>query len=107
LSHPGGGVSSSGTSTTTAWMPLIGVGAGEIDGTVTAVVMTAVAAATTYCGSAAAAALREGSLVTVAVLPVTRGALDERRLVGMDVSALSAFAGARGGTVGATLRARN
>jgi hypothetical protein len=43
------------------------------------------------------------SPVAVAALPVTRGALDERRLVGMDAFALSAFAGARGGTVGATL----
>jgi hypothetical protein len=66
--------------------------------------MTAVVVATTCCGSAVAAALREASLVAVAALPVTCGALDECRLVGMDVSALSAFAGARGGTVGATLR---
>jgi hypothetical protein len=38
-----------------------------------------------------------------AVLPVTRGALDERRLVEMDASTLSALVGARRGTVGATL----
>jgi hypothetical protein len=37
------------------------------------------------------------SLVAVVALPVIRGVLDERRLVGMDASALSAFAGARGG----------
>jgi hypothetical protein len=67
-------------------------------------VMTAVVAAATYCGSAAAAMLCGTWPVTVATLPVTRGALDERRLVGTDASALSAFAGARGGTVGATLR---
>jgi hypothetical protein len=70
-------------------------------------VMTAVVAATTSCGSAAAATLRGASLVTAVVLPVTRDALDERRLVGMDVSSLSALAGARGGTIGATLRTRN
>jgi hypothetical protein len=74
----------------------------------TAMVMTAVVAAATCCGSAAAATLRGALLVTVAVLPVTRGALDERRLVGMDASALSALVGARGGgMVGATLRTRN
>jgi hypothetical protein len=105
-SHPGGGVSSSGTSTTAAWPPLVGTGAGEIDGAVTAVVMAAIAAAATSCGSAAAATLCGASPVAVAALPVTRGTLYERRLVGTDVSALSAFAGARGGggTVGATLR---
>jgi hypothetical protein len=69
--------------------------------------MTAVVAATTYCGSATAATPHGASFVAVAALPVTRDALDERRLVGMDASALSAFAGARGGTVGATLRTRN
>jgi hypothetical protein len=41
--------------------------------------------------------------VAVTALLVTCGALDERRLVGTDASALSAFVGARGGTVGATL----
>jgi hypothetical protein len=69
--------------------------------------MAAVRAATTCCGSTAPATLRGPSLATVAALPVARGALDERRLVGMDASALSAFAGARWGTVGATLRSRN
>jgi hypothetical protein len=85
-------------------LPLIWAGAGEIDGVVTAVVMTAIVAATTCCGSAAAAALRGASLIAFTTLPVTHGALDERHLVGMHASALSAFAGARGGTVGATLR---
>jgi hypothetical protein len=37
------------------------------------------------------------SLVAVVALSVIRGVLDERRLVGMDASALSAFVGARGG----------
>jgi hypothetical protein len=68
-------------------------------------VKTAIVSAT-YCGSAAMATLRGASLVTGAILPATRGALDERRLVGMDASAPSALAGT-GGTVGATLRMRN
>jgi hypothetical protein len=68
-------------------------------------VVTTVVAAITYCGSAAVATLRGTSLVAAVVLPVTHSALDERRLVGMDASALSALAGARGGgTVGAILR---
>jgi hypothetical protein len=68
-------------------------------------VVTAVAAAVTCCGSVAAATLRGASLVATAILPVTRGALDECRLVGMDASALTALAGARGGgAVSATLR---
>jgi hypothetical protein len=71
----------------------------------TAMVVTTVVAAITYCGSAAVATLRGTSLVAAVVLPVTHSALDERRLVGMDASALSALAGARGGgTVGAILR---
>jgi hypothetical protein len=72
---------------------------------VTAVVVTAVVATATCCSSAATTTLCGAS--PVAALPVTRGALDERRLVGMDASALSAFASARGGAVGATLRTRN
>jgi hypothetical protein len=79
-----------------------GAGTGEIEGVVTAMVMTAVVAASTCYGSAAAATLRRASPAAVAALP-----LDERRLMGMDVSALSAFAGARGETVDATLRMRN
>jgi hypothetical protein len=63
---------------------------------VTAMVMTAVVAAAACCGAAAAATLRGALLVAVTVLLVTRGALDECRLVGMDASALSALAGARG-----------
>jgi hypothetical protein len=73
----------------------------------TAMVMTAVMAVATCCGCVVVATLRGASLVAAAALPVTSGALDERRLVGTDASALSAFAGARGGTVGATLRTRN
>jgi hypothetical protein len=46
---------------------------------------------------------RQHSLVAAA-LSGTRGALDERCLVGTDAFDLSALAGARAGTVGATLR---
>jgi hypothetical protein len=60
-------------------------------------VMAAVRAATTCCGSTAAATLSGPSLVAVAVLPAARGALDERRLVGMAASDLNTLAGARGG----------
>jgi hypothetical protein len=64
-----------------------------------------VVAAVTCCGPVAATTSRGASLVAAVVPPVARGALDERRLVGMDASALSVLAGARGvGTVGATLR---
>jgi hypothetical protein len=59
--------------------------------------MTAVVAATTCCGSVAAATLCGASLVAATVLPVTRGALYEHRLMGMDASDVSALAGARGG----------
>jgi hypothetical protein len=45
----------------------------------------------------------EPPLAAAAVLAPARGALDECRLVRMDASALSTLAGARGGTVGATL----
>jgi hypothetical protein len=69
--------------------------------------MNAVVVAAACCGYAATATLRGASPVAVAAPPVTRGALDERRLVGMDASALNAFAGARGGAVGATLRTLN
>jgi hypothetical protein len=51
--------------------------------------------------------LRRPSLVAFVALPSARGVDDERRLVGMNTSALSAFVGARGGAVGATLRMWN
>jgi hypothetical protein len=85
-------------------LPPAGAGTDKIDGAVTATVMTAVVAVDTCCGFVSAATLREASLVAAAVLPVTRGALDECRLVGTDASNLSALAGTRGETVGATLR---
>jgi hypothetical protein len=98
--HPGGGASSSGISTTVAWLPPAGAGAGvgKTDGVVIAGVMTAIVAVATCCGSAATATLRGGSLVIVVVPPVTLGALDERHLVGTDASDLSTLADARGGT---------
>jgi hypothetical protein len=55
-------------------------------------------------GPEASAAPCEAPLVVAASLAPARGALDERRLVGTDASALSTLAGASGGTVGATLR---
>jgi hypothetical protein len=61
-------------------------------------------AVTARYGSEAVAAPREPLLAAVAVLPAARDALDERHLVGMVASDLSTLAGARGGTVGATLR---
>jgi hypothetical protein len=51
----------------------------------------------------ATATLRGGSPV-IAALSVTHDTLDERRLVGTDAPDLRALAGARSGTVGATLR---
>jgi hypothetical protein len=60
-------------------------------------VMTAVMAVATCCGSVAVAALRGASLVVAAAPPVTRGPLDERRLIGLVVSDLSTLAAARGG----------
>jgi hypothetical protein len=58
------------------------------------------------CGSETSAAPREPSLTAAAALPGAHDALDERRLVGTAASDLSTLAGARGGTVGATLRTR-
>jgi hypothetical protein len=56
-------------------------------------------------GPVAPAALCEPPLVAAATIEAAREALDERRLVGTAVSVLSTLEGARGGTVGATLRA--
>jgi hypothetical protein len=70
----------------------------------TAVVMTAVVATATCCGSMAVAAPCGASLVAAAALPAARGALDERRLVGTAASDLSTLADVRGVTVGVTLR---
>jgi hypothetical protein len=57
-------------------------------------------------GSESSATPREPPLAAVAVLAAARDALNERRLVGTVVSVLSTMAGARGGTVGATMRTR-
>jgi hypothetical protein len=56
------------------------------------------------CGPTTAATPRESSLATVVVFAAARDALDKRRLVGTAASNLSTLAGARGGTVGATLQ---
>jgi hypothetical protein len=61
-------------------------------------------AATACCGSETLATPCEPSLAAVAVLSAARDAIDERRLVGTAASDLSTMAGARGVTVGATLR---
>jgi hypothetical protein len=58
--------------------------------------MAADRAATTCCGSTAAAVLRRPSLTAIAVLPTARGTLNERRLVGTAASDLNTLAGARG-----------
>jgi hypothetical protein len=92
-------------STTVARPPTVGAGA---SGTVIAAVAAAVAAAAaaaSCCDPLATAVPRGGSRVVVA-LRATRGALDKRRLVGTDASDLSALAGARAGTVDATLRTK-
>jgi hypothetical protein len=53
-------------------------------------------AITTCCDSEVATALRGPSLADVVVLPATRDALDELRLVGTAASDLNTLAGARG-----------
>jgi hypothetical protein len=151
-SHPGGGESSSGISTTTAREPPAGAGpryastrasvaassrrnaAAAASGRVSAVAgagwpSTTDAAGgascattttgacgsstgagcgargeTTVCDLEASAAPCELSPAAATALAPARGALDERRWVGMDPSALNTLAGARGGTVGTTLR---
>jgi hypothetical protein len=52
----------------------------------------------------ASAALCEPPLAADAALAAAHDALNERRLVGTTTSTLSTLAGARGGTVGATLQ---
>jgi hypothetical protein len=61
---------------------------------------------TVCCGPATAAAPHESSLAATVTLAAAQDALDERRLVGTAASDLITLAGARGGTVGATLRTR-
>jgi hypothetical protein len=62
------------------------------------------AVATSGHNTVTSAVGRSGSLATAALS--TLDALDERRLVGMDVPDLSTLAGARSGMVGAALRTR-
>jgi hypothetical protein len=57
-------------------------------------------------GSEGPAVSREPLLAVVTVLAAARDALDERRLMGTTASVLSTLAGAGGGMVGATPRAR-
>jgi hypothetical protein len=64
----------------------------------------AVTAATTSCCDPAASAASRGGSLAAAALSAALDALDECRLVGTDAPDLSALAGARGGTVDATLR---
>jgi hypothetical protein len=67
--------------------------------------VVATIAATSCRNPVATAALCGGSFAAIE-LSVARDALDERRLVGTDMSDLGALVGARAGTVGATLRSR-
>jgi hypothetical protein len=53
-----------------------------------------------------ATAVSPGDSPITAVLVAARVALDECRLVSMDAPDLSAFAGARAGTIGVTLQTR-
>jgi hypothetical protein len=103
--HPGGGVSSSGISTTAARSPPAGEGAGGTIGAVVAVVVAAAAAVASCYGSVATSTLRGDSPV-VTVLLAARAALDERCLMRTNASDLSALPSARAGMIGATLRTR-
>jgi hypothetical protein len=103
--HPGSGASLSGISTTAARSPAVRAGDDDADVAVVAAVVAVVADATFCCSPVATGVARGGSPVTAA-LPAARGALNDRRLVGTDVSDLSALAGTRAGMTGATLRTR-
>jgi hypothetical protein len=83
--------------------PAKGAGAGDAD---VVVVAAAVAAAAASCCDHAATVVECRDLSIASVPPAARGALDERRLVGTDVSDLSTLACARAGTVGVTLRTK-
>jgi hypothetical protein len=92
-------------STTTARSPEVGASAGDTDVAAVVAVVAFAAVATSCCGPVATAAPHGGSPVA-ATLSAARGALNERRLVGTDVSDLSALAGSRAGTIGVTLSRR-
>jgi hypothetical protein len=55
----------------------------------------------------ASIASREPPLVVAVVLTAARVALDERRLVGMDASALNTLAGARGAQLASPCGSKN
>jgi hypothetical protein len=80
-------------------------GSGGTAGTAIATTVAAAAAATSCCDPTASAAPC-GGLLAAASLFATLNALDERRLVGMDVLDLSTLAGVRSGTIGANLSTR-
>jgi hypothetical protein len=83
----------------------MGADAGGVGVVVVTDDVAAAAAPASYYGHVATAMGRSGSPIAAAP-PAVRDALDERRLVGTDVSDLSALAGARSGTVGVTLRTK-
>jgi hypothetical protein len=85
-------------STTVARTPVVGASVG---GAIIAAVVAAAAAAS--CCSPVAVVVPCGGTPVAAALQAARGALDERRLIGTDVSDLSALAGARAGTDDVTL----
>jgi hypothetical protein len=82
---------------------VVGTGA---EGTADAAVAATVAATTaaTSCRDPVAMATSCGGSFAADALSVARSALDEHRLVGTDASDFSALAGARAGTISATLR---
>jgi hypothetical protein len=100
--HPVGGALSSGISTTTAQSPMVRTGAGDADVTAVAAT-TATAADGASCYGPVATTVARGCSPVTAAAPTTRVALDERHLIGTDVSDLSALAGARAGMVGVAL----
>jgi hypothetical protein len=103
--HPGGGASSTGISTTAARSPAVRAGTGDANVSAVAATVAAAADAASCCGPVATVVARGGSPIAAA-LPAARDALDDRHIVGTDVSDLSALAGARVGTTCATLRTR-
>jgi hypothetical protein len=74
----------------------VGTGSGGTAGAAVAATVTA-----TSCFNPAASAAPRGISLATAALSAALDALDERRLVGMDVPDLSTLAGARSGTIGA------
>jgi hypothetical protein len=102
LAPPGGGASSSGISTTAPRSPVVMASTGDADVAAAVAVVATATAAVPRCGPVATIVPRSSSPVAAA-LAAACGALDVHRLVGTTVSDLSTLAGARAGTVGATL----